>query len=306
MINFKSVFIETLGDPIDYDELENYINFVTESKLYYDTDMYCQIHHILPRCRFEDYEFVENNFCRLSIPDHYRAHELLANAYPIREFTRPLNFFNKPEDYDYDNHFENISIAAKIEWIKFKETEKYQEWRKKKSESTSDIMKSWLSKHLSDLRKNKPGNLERLSNHFTELWEREGYRESQIEKFKAYNALPETKERKSKEQTEIWANRSSEYREEFRSKMDTINSCELKRADAGEKIKKLWESEEYRNKTVTNQAKKLIERKENGTYKSNSEKFKLKWQDPIWKAKVLEDRKINREKRKLEKQNETN
>lgn len=73
--------------------------------------------------RFEEYEFVENNFCRLSISDHYRAHELLANAYPIREFIRPLNFFNKQEDYDYDNHFENISIAAKIEWVKFKETE---------------------------------------------------------------------------------------------------------------------------------------------------------------------------------------
>lgn len=49
MIDFKSVFIETLGDPTDYDELENYINFVTEPKIYDNTDMYCQIHHILPR-----------------------------------------------------------------------------------------------------------------------------------------------------------------------------------------------------------------------------------------------------------------
>lgn len=165
-------------------------------------------------------------------------------------------------------------------------------------------MKSWLSKHLSDLRKNKPGNLERLSKHFTELWEREGYRESQIEKFKAYNALPETKERKSKEKTKYWENISDIDYKEFCDKMKEINK-NIK-SELSEIGKKLWESEEYRNKTVTNQANKLIERKENGTYKSNSEKFKLKWQDPIWKAKVLEDRKNNREKRKLEKQNETN
>lgn len=80
------------------------------------------------------------------------------------------------------------------------------------------------------------------------------------------------------------------YKQKFTTKMEEVNRDENKRKKAGKKIKEKWEYDlEFQEK--------MKKRKPRG---SDGSALKAKWDDPVWRNKMLESRKNKR------RQNETN
>ena len=135
-------------DSQDY--LEKYINFLVnyEQKVF---EEYSEKHHILPRSTFPEFENAEWNIVNLKYEDHRLVHLWLFKSINERVYQRPLNFMMK----EYKNS-EEISKAAKRGWIKLKKNkEKYEKWRKEKSENmkkfvNSEKFKNCMIKYLNN------------------------------------------------------------------------------------------------------------------------------------------------------------
>lgn len=296
-MDFKEIFYSTLGEPTDENNLDEYINFVVNNSGSRNEELYQEYHHLLPISKFENYSKHEDNIFLLEYSDHVEAHKLLAKAYPISSFLRPLNFMLNREEKDSISYKELLSSAKQLEWEKFKNSDKYEDYCKQKSidgrkrfedpkerQKISERFKSWYEKN--------PQRKEEISTEKSLRWADDEFRQKTTEKIRLVCKTEEYKRKLSSSSKRMHENRSPEKKEEFNRKMKALNSSEEKRKSNSEIMKIKWaEDEEYKEK--------MKNRKKRG---SSGEKSKALWADPIWRANMLEKRKIAREKRK----NETN
>lgn len=278
-MDYISIMLEKLGEPSSKENLENYVNFVIDNAKKIKTQ-YTEQHHLLPKSQFKEHEKDENNIFELDYEDHVKAHQLLCEAYPISSFSRPLNFMlNRIEKGD-EQYREVLSESRRKDWEKFKKTEKYNEWRIKKSKETSKRMKSGLAKEMSDKFYSTDGVREEISKRVKTLWENEEWREKTIRSMVAERNTPEAKLRYENAIKKRWENCSEEDKQKFIEKMTIVNQSEEKNKKASDTMKANWEDPEFREK--------MKKRKTRG---SDGSKLKEKWQDPEFRAKMLAARK---------------
>lgn len=274
MNTIKEKFVLALGLPYDNESLDRYITFVLSNNLS-DSNEYFEYHHIFPRSLFND-----NTVVKLRYADHILAHRILVDAYPLREFIRPLNFMLSRNDKLDADYRKLISISAKLSWKKFKNTPEYAIWKNKRSVYMSQYMKNGGAKYLSNIRFSNQKNRDQVSTQFKMLWQQEEYRAKIILAMKLERNSPEGKLRMSKSVTKRWNKMTEQQRIDFSEKMLYINSNEEKRKDASEKIKAKWQEEEFKNK--------MSKRKTRG---SDGSALTKRWADPIFREKMLLSRK---------------
>lgn len=230
-------------DDINY--LDKYIKFLINYKIdINETDIYTEKHHILPRSTFPEYEKENWNIVELKYEDHVKAHLFIFKAINIRSYQRPLNWM-----IGYYKNSEEISKAVKKGWINLKnDKEKYEKWRNNRS----NYMKGLTSVEQKRRAKIFWDNITEeqyliFSNKMKEYWTKEK-RYEKSKQMNEYYSNPENILRKVMESKSRWDNMSVEERIKFNQKMNIINKSEEKRRVSGDKIKKLWEDEEYLKK----------------------------------------------------------
>lgn len=292
-MNYKNIFISKLGIPTTEKNLDNYINFVLDNSILKENGIeeYKELHHLLPKSKFPEFIKEDSNLFYLEYKNHIEAHRLLVFAYPTRSFLKPLNFMLERNEKESLEFRKLVSESIKLWWKEFKLTEDYIKYCQNKSKQTSQIMKDGLAKKLSEKRFSKKENREKVSSHFKSLWENEDYREKTINSIKAVRGTIKSREKSSKISLEKWKNISNEEYDIFCEKMKILNSSSEKLENNSNKMKEKWKEVEY--------LEKMKNRKKRG---SDGSKSKMLWADPIWKANMLEKRKLAKEKRK----NETN
>lgn len=142
MLNKNHKFIETLGSPNE-DYLELYLDFIEQFSFKVKPDgVYTEIHHILPKSVFPEFKEDEDNLSILTYKDHCDAHQLLALAYPINEFVRPLNWMLDSKCKNDSNYKELLSESHKNMWKRLRnEKEFYDNFCKKRSDYMVEAMK---------------------------------------------------------------------------------------------------------------------------------------------------------------------
>jgi len=246
-MNFKGIFIDKLGEPENIESLERYIEFVKENKSEYIKGE-TQFHHLLPRVNFsEETKNEENIFC-LTYDNHIEAHLLLAEAYPINVYLRPLNFMLEKNGERYESYIKLKSRSVKKWWIEFKKSEQYINWRNKRSENCSKNMNNGQAKKMSNVFYSRENSNSIRSKQFKDLWKNDSYREKIINSMKKERNTKEAKIRMKKAAKKKWDTMSEIDREAHREKMLIINNNNDKRKIAGEKIKEKWKDPIYREK----------------------------------------------------------
>lgn len=273
-MNYEQEFIKVLGEPYNKEALQDYISYVQNSCLSNIAETYVEKHHILPMSVFGK----NDNVYTLEYSQHVEAHSKLAKAYPIRQFLRPLNFMLSKKEKESLEYRKLLSEAAKKSWREFKKSEKYQEWRKKRSQHMTEKMKNGLSAELSAKRWADPKAREVVSNQFKSLWQDEEYKNRVVLAMKEERNSVEGKKRMVAAAKKNWENRSDIDRDIFKDKMSDINSNEEKRKDASRKLKEKWADPEYRDK---------MKNRKTG---NNGSTMKEKWADPEFRQKMLDAR----------------
>lgn len=287
MLNYKQIFIDVLGEPKCREKLDLYIDFVLNMNQDINNNEYAELHHLLPRSKFKEYEHDVDNIFKLIYLDHVKAHKLLAEAYPISSFARPLNFMMSNIDKN-DSTYKNIlSEARKEQWKRFKDSPNYQVWRDKRSIFMKSAHAQGKYNMLGELCKERFKD-EDYRNNFaktvSDRWKDQEYHDRVVASMIAERNTPEAKQRHVVAARKNWDNRSEQDRVEFREKMLDINTDEDKRLDASVKLKNLWQNNvEYQSK--------MKNRKPRG---SDGSKMKALWDDPEWRAKTLEKRRLSR------------
>lgn len=244
-MQFKEIFISRMGAPYCLKSLYDYIDFVINESTEIDGNLYFENHHLLPKCMFNDYVSNQDNIFRLNYNDHVHAHVLLSRAYPIREFLRTLNFMLPKSERELSEYRSLLSIAARESWTKFRKTEKYRKFVKKRSVYMSKKMSGGLARELSMRAWNKPGSRKRASERFKKLWSCPEYKERIRQSMIRERNTPEAKERLSTSSQQRWNNMTFDERNTFREKMDIINKSETKRAKASVALKQKWTQIDY-------------------------------------------------------------
>ena len=223
--------------------LDKYIKLMIEYKLSESID-YVEKHHILPRSVFPEFENEDWNIIELKYSDHVNAHLYLFKSINIRQYQRPLNFMLKL----YKNRHE-ISNAAKKGWVNLKNNEgKYEKWRKGRSNHMKKLSPEEQRRRANIFWENiSDDQYLKFSQKIKDYWTEE----KRIEKSKQMNdhySNPDNILKKSIEGKKRWDSMDENEREEFNKTMNVVNKDADKRKKAGDKIKSLWESEDYLNK----------------------------------------------------------
>ena len=279
--NIKNFLISKLGQPDNEEALDLYIAFIIENEVNYDTDIYCENHHILPRS-------VESNdiTVRLKYNDHCAAHLYLFLAYNRNEFHRTLNFMKPDTNIKGKEYVESMQFARKRGYEKFKNSDRYEKYIERCREITSKRMKDGFAAELSKRRFNNPNARREISEYIKQLWANPEYKERTRQSMIKEKTTPEAKERMSKALQERWDSMSLEERQKFSLKMQEVNNDLGKRNKASIAIKEKWADPEFKEKM------------KNRKHGSNSTSLKEKWADPEWRAMMLESRKLAKEKKK--------
>lgn len=223
--------------------LDKYLKLLLEYKLSENANC-VERHHILPRCVFPEFEKEDWNIVEIEYQDHVKAHLYLFKSINIRQYQRPLNWMLN----FYKNSVE-ISNAAKRGWQKLKnDNEKYIKWRRSRSET----MKKLSSEEQQRRAKIFWDNISEekyvlFSNKMKEYWT-DDKRAKKSEDMNKYYSNPENIIKKSIETQRRWDQMDKEKRIEFSEKMNIINKNGNKRKLAGDKIKNLWQNENYLEK----------------------------------------------------------
>lgn len=223
--------------------LDKYLKLLLEYKLSENANC-VERHHILPRCVFPEFEKEDWNIVEIEYQDHVKAHLYLFKSINIRQYQRPLNWMLN----FYKNSVE-ISNAAKRGWQKLKnDKEKYIKWRTSRSET----MKKLSSEEQQRRAKIFWDNISEekyvlFSNKMKEYWT-DDKRAKKSEDMNKYYSNPENIIKKSIETQRRWDQMDKEKRIEFSEKMNIINKDGNKRKLAGDKIKNLWQNENYLEK----------------------------------------------------------
>jgi hypothetical protein len=239
---FVQIFIDALGDPVDINSLLQYLHLVSSPN---DTTNYCEVHHIFPKSVFPEFKDKREYQVRLSYEDHVKAHILLAEAYPIRKFIRPLNYMTSRKKSN-----DLLSLCTKNWWKKFKTSDAFQIWKKKRVAWLKAIHnkdKSHIQK-MSNSRWSHPNAKTNVGKHFKNLWKDEAYRKHTIESMRIAANSAIGKQRRCEQAQKRWKDMS--LREIHKQKMSIVNKDPSKRKKAGNKIKELWKTPEFREKAL--------------------------------------------------------
>ena len=281
-MNYYNTFIKKLGTPSNEGKLTEYINFVQSNHIS-SPEEYTENHHILPKCLFD----CEDTFTLL-YKDHVKCHLLLASAYPIQEFERPLNFMLSAEEKKDPRYKKILSESRKLSWVEFKKTSKYDEWRKKRSAHCSNEMKNGKSASMTKIRQSKEGYKEEISKHFKDMWSDEEHKKKHIESMVEERNSVEGKKRMKLAAQTTWDNKTDEERNSFNETMKSVNGNKSKRLKNSKTTKEKWKDPEFRAKM----AKRKPKPKGGG-----SDTMKEKWKDPEFRAMMLEKRAEARRKK---------
>jgi hypothetical protein len=280
MIDYNFMRVEFIKKHINidnYEYLDKYINFFKNYNIKENFE-YFEKHHILPRSTFPEFKNEDWNIAKLDYDSHRLVHLWLFKAINIRKYQRPLNWM-----MNYYKNTEEISNAAKNGWINLKNNEeKYNKWRKSKSESmkkfrNSDNYKRIMIEYFNNQeygeskgRKSdtwgdrfSSENQRRRANIFWNNINEKDYlkfcekmksywtEEKRVEKSKQMNEYysnPDNAEKKRRETKDRWDSLDESYRKNFKEKMSLINKDLEKRLDAGNKIKDKWKDPVYLEK----------------------------------------------------------
>jgi hypothetical protein len=284
MQKYISEFMKVLGEPNSSENLELYVNFVlSNAVLIEEPETYYENHHLLPRCIFESDEIF-----KLTYVNHVKAHVLLANAYPIPQFIRPLNFMLSREEKEDKEYRKLLSISIKENWKTFKKTGQYLEWKKKRSISCRKHVLNGHAKNMSD-KGNTEENRKLKSELMKMYWSEEKRKEKSISMIE-YNKIHGT-ERYSAALFERYSSMNLEEYQEFVNKMTEVNRNQEKRKKAGQKIKDKWKDPVYFEK---------MKKRKRADKETKSNAMKELWADPIWKQQMIDKRKRKKEENKHE------
>jgi len=275
-------FVELLGDPSDESTLEKYIDFVLENKTdKISSELYCEDHHIIPRCIYAN-----DLVYALTYTDHVEAHFLLSKAYPIRRFTRPLNFMLPKTTRESKEYRKIISTATKNAWIEFKKSPKYEDWREKRRNIARAQMLNGHSKNMSAIG-NSPENRVKKSEQLKRWWIPER-REQKSKDMIEYNIINGT-QRYSDALNKRYSEMSESDFNNFKNTMKKINGSKEKKEQASKKLKSLWKNDEV-----------FIEKMKNRKYRgSDGSAISELWKDPNYKERTLKSRKISHIRNKI-------
>ena len=243
------IFKDTLGEPTSDEQLTSYINFVIQ-KTTNENEKYTEKHHILPMSVFPKLKNKKEFQSVLIYEDHVEAHLLLAKAYPIRKFVRPLNFMLKDKQ-----HLSDLEKQARvIGWEKFKSTEKYSKFIKGRSERMSKRMCDGLAIEINTKRFKDPNQRLAVSKHFSSLWKDENYRLAGIERAKLCWKDPIQRQKKIDSLNDRWSDPKNREAQSIR--MMEVNQSEEKRLDASIKLKAIWQDKERKEKILKNRQRR--------------------------------------------------
>jgi hypothetical protein len=274
MDNYINLFIEILGKPTSVNNLENYIKFVFDNSVIKEqTKEYCEDHHILPLCLIEN-----NDVYTLTYVNHVKAHVLLAKAYPISKFIRPLNFMLSREEKECVEYRKLLSHSIKENWKVFKKTEQYEIWKEKRRLASRNHMINGHAKYMSN-KANTP-ELKKIKSEKMKLYWTEERKKEKSKSIIGYNEKHGT-ERYTKALLDRYSSMTSEEYKKFVDKMTIVNKDEEKRKKAGEKIKEKWKDPAYIEK---------MKNRKTGDKDKKSAALKARWADPVWKQNMLEKR----------------
>jgi hypothetical protein len=288
-----NTFIELLGEPSLPENLDIYISFVLENETSKaESNNYCEDHHIIPNC------LLSNDLTiTLEYPDHVEAHLLLAKAYPISIFVRPLNYMLNREDKKSRDYRRLHSEAIKTWWKEFRKSENYDKWVK--SEKRREYLTSEANiRHINEVM--VPASLKIMNDPIRESKRIEAIKKSWTDEKRQlksismieYNKIHGT-DRYKEALTKRWNEMDEESRKNFSQKMTIVNNDEHKKEKARKTMNVKWETDmDYREK-MSNRAgrtKEGIER----TAKIVSEL----WKNEDYKSEQLRKRKIAAIKKK--------
>lgn len=282
MNNYIEKFIEILGEPYSLENLAYYIEFVMKNTVIKEeSSEYCEDHHIIPTSIFKNDEVYT-----LTYINHVEAHVLLAKAYPISKFLRPLNFMLSRNEKESIEYRKLLSYSIKDNWKKFKNTNQYIIWKEKRRSACKNHMINGHAKIMAE-KGNTPELKKKKSEAMKLYWTEERKKEKSLSMIE-YNEVNGT-ERYSKALRKRYSDMSEQKFTEFVDKMNKVNKNPEKRKKAGNKIKEKWKDPVF--------IEKMKNRKQ-GSSESRSSKMKELWADPVWKENMLEKRR--------NKNNETN
>jgi len=273
-------FVDILGEPSSRDYLNDYISFVIKNETNKSlSEYYCEDHHIIPSSIYKN-----DNTYTLKYTDHIEAHVLLAKAYPISKFIRPLNFMLSRTEKESIEFRRLISISAKENFKKFRKSDRYPFWVAEQRKRTRDRMLSGQAKSMSLL-----GNTEDLKKQKSDFMRQWWTDERKLQKSKdliEYNKINGT-QRYTDALNKRYESMTEEERQNFREIMQKVNNSEDKKADAKIKLKALWSDDEHYKAKMQN-------RKTRG---SDGSKTSEMWKNEELKSKILVSRKLSTIKR---------
>ena len=241
--HIKRLFLEKHENIDSYEYLDKYINFLINYKLDNSID-YTEKHHILPKCFFPEFKDDEWNIIELSYEDHKIVHLWIFKAINNRTYQKPLNWM-----MNYYKNKQETSNASKKGWVNLKSNkEKYDTFCLKRSNHMKTLSSDEQRRRANIFWENISDNdyLD-FCNKMKDYWTEKKKKEKSIQMLEYYSN-PENIVKKSIESKNVWNSRSDEERKLFSEKMTIINKDEIKRKDAGNKIKELWKDVDYLEK----------------------------------------------------------
>lgn len=246
-------FIDLLGQPSSMQILQDYIDICSEPEV--DETVYSEIHHILPRCKFPQFENLNIynwNSVSLNYNNHIKAHYLLAKSYPIAQFTKPMNMMlsGKYDNLDRDDVRLINSTRAKACWENLSELDKtafsikrsiFMKSAMQPGNKTFDSVQEGCR-----LRYENPLNLQANRDMVKSVWAKYAPEErSNIMKERSLKVDVEHRSAKLKERYEDVG-----FMSKFTETMTAVNKDESKRKEASVVLKEMWKDDTHRNKVI--------------------------------------------------------
>ena len=247
---FLKILNDKYGSSICFEE---YVKFCLDNK--YDGEEYSELHHILPRSQFPEFEKSEWNIIRLQYLNHITAHEILANTLPIRSFIEPLKFMLQ---YD-DKSKEFLSKLRKKEWELFKKSNQYNIWLEKRIAFAKEAYTKGGIYYDHMIYMSKLGNTEenkhKKSMKLKEFWNDDDKKEKKSKQMKEfYENNEEIKELLREKSNSFW---TSEEAIIIKEKLSNNNKKEENRLKNSEGLKKAWTDPVKRENFIKNRVGKV-------------------------------------------------
>lgn len=215
------------------ENITEYLEFCFNNK--YDGTEYSEVHHILPRSKFPEYEFSEWNLVRLEYKDHIKAHILLAEIVPINAFIKPIRFM-----------VENVELINKLKvkgMAKWKKSVGYQTWRDKHKD-VWDSQKVGGTRHhhmfyMSSITHTNPLIITKRKENLVKSWTQEKRDAKSLYNIEKYKDESE-REKLSIACKSAWENKSEDERNDFIKKRSDFNKSDEGRKKNSDGVRRAY------------------------------------------------------------------